>query len=249
MEERRAAHEAEIAGALAGVAAADEALADAVTGLEVPETLPSMIAAHRARTELLGDPVAALGTSGGLVVAARAANDARSTLAKGRLLHDYASLARQGAPATVVEEARRAFAHGTSSNPALKVVGRASLPLTMVSGVTDLATGGGYDGARGWATRGFGAAGVVGAGLVMTAASPALVVVGGTAVLAYGVWSTGNYVADHWDQVEGCAAAAGEWVADEAVDQAAEAAAALEWAGETLAATGSGTLDALGELF
>lgn len=249
VEERRAAHEGTIAGALAGAAAADLTLADAVAGLEVPETLPSMVTAFQARTELLGDPVAALGAAGGLVVAARAANDGRSLISRGRLLHDYASLVGRTAPPSAIEKARQAFASGTASNPVLKVLGRASLPLTVVTGVQDVATGGVHDGARGWATRGFGAAGVVGAGMVMTAATPALVVVGGTAVLAYGAWSAGNEVVDHWDQVEDSAGAVGEWVVDVAGDRAVETAVALEWAGETLAAAEAGTLDALGDLF
>jgi len=252
VEDRRAAHEAEIAGALAGAAAADEALADSVAGLEIPETLPSMLAAHQARTQLLGgDPVAALGTAGGAVVVARAANDTRSFVNGGRRLHRYADLARQGAAGPVLEDARRGVAHGTSRNPVLKVLGRVSMPLTIVSGAEDTLTGGGYDGARGWATRGFGAAGAVGAGVVMAGAvlAPAAVVAGGAAVLAYGAWTTGNYVVDHWDQVEDAWEAADEWVEEQRDEAVEEVGQAVDWAHERLDAAGSGTLDALGELF
>ena len=243
----RAGHQAEVGAAMAVVAAADEALARTVSDLAFPETLPSLVAAHQTRTDLLGgDPVAALGTAGGAVVAGRTVADGVSLVRGGRRLDDYRTLVRQGAPRAVLDEARHAFAHGTSRNPVLKLAGRAAMPLTIVSGVTDLTTGGGYDGARGWATRGFGAAGAAGAALVMTAAPP-LVVVGGAAVLAYGAWSAGNYLVDHWDQVDAAAEAAGEWVVDEVADEAAATAEALDWAAERLADAGAAGV--LGELF
>jgi hypothetical protein len=246
-EVQRAVHEAEVAAALAAVAAADEGLADLVRRLDLPETLPSLVAGHRARTHLLdGDPVSALGTAGGAVVTGKTVADGVSLLNGGRRLHHHADLVRRGAPGPQIEEARRAFAHGTARNPVLKVAGRASMPLTVASGLEDVVSGGGYNGARGWATRGFGAAGAAGAVMVMTAA-PALVVVGGTAVIAYGAWTAGNYVVDHWDQVSDAGAAAGDWVVDEATDEASAASDAISWAGERLTALGGRGV--LGELF
>ncbi len=243
----RAGHEAAVAAALAAVAAADERLADTVRRLDFPETLPSLVAGHQARTHVLGgDPVSALGAAGGAVVTGKAVADGVGLVNDGRRLHHYADLVRLGAPGSEIEEARRAFAHGTARNPVLKLAGRASMPLTIASGFQDMVTGGGYDGARGWATRGFGAAGAVGAAMVLTTA-PALVVVGGTAVIAYGAWTAGNYVVDHWDQVSDAAAAAGDWVVDEVADEAAVASDAVAWAGEQLTAAGARGM--LGELF
>ena len=240
-EALRAAHEAEVGWALAAVAATDEAVADTLTGLDFPETLPSLVAAHQARTHLLGgDPVAALGTAGGAVVVARLASDTRSLVTEGRRLHHYADLARQGAPRPVLDDARRTFAYGAARHPLLKLAGRASMAGTIASGIGDTFTGGGYDGARGWATRGFGAAGAVGAGVVMAGSvlAPAVVVVGGVAVLAYGAWTAGNYAVDHWDQVEDAWQAADTW-ADEQRRQAADQLLdAVGWAGERLAGTG-----------
>ncbi|WP_432478305.1 hypothetical protein [Nocardioides sp. GXQ0305] len=248
-EAERSAHGAAVGAALAAVVEADEALAATVRRLDAPRTLPSLLAAHGARADLLGgDHVAALGTAGGALVVARSVNDAVSLARSSRRLHDYAALARQQAPPDELEKARRVFAHGTARNPLLKLAGRASLPITAVSGVHDAVTGGGYDGARGWATRGFGAAGAAGAVLVATTA-PGLVVVGGAAVLAYGAWTAGNYLVDHWDQVEDAASEAGDWVVDQVADEAAAAADAVGWAGDRLAAAGSGALDALGEVF
>jgi len=252
---RGAAHEEEIAAALHALAAADESAADLVAGVEFAETLPSLVAAHAERTRLLGgDPVAALGTAGAVVVAGHVAESVGGEWARARAARDVASLARAGASADEVARARRVLAFGSSSSPLLKVAGRVAMPMTIVSGVHDARDGGGYDGVRGWATRGFGAAGAVGAGVVLAGAAttvlaPGLVAVGGAAVVAYGLWSTGNYVVDHWDQVADAADAVGDWVRDEVADQAAATAAAVDWAGERLAEAGSGLLDGLGELF
>ena len=49
------------------------------------------------------------------------------------------------------------FARFLVGSRAAKFLGKAFLPLTVVTGAIDAVTGGGYDGARGWATRGFGA--------------------------------------------------------------------------------------------
>ena len=247
IEELRAGHELEVAGALVAVVATDEAVADSLTGLDFPETLPLLVAAHQARTHLLGgDHVAALGTAGGVVVVARAASDTRALVIDSRRLHHYADLARHGAARPVLEDARRAFAYGTSRNPLLRVAGRASMAGTALAGAADVVTGGGYDGARGWATRGFGAAGAAGAGIVMAGAALALAVVvaGGVAVIAYGAWTAGNYAVDHWDQVEDAWQSAQAWSIEqrvETVEELHDAAAG----GDRLADAGSGLVSGL----
>ena len=242
-EALRAGHEVEVAAALMAVAATDEAVADSLTGLDFPESLPSLVAAHQARTHLLGgDHVAALGTAGGVVVLARAASDTRSLVIDSRRLQHYAELAREGAPRPVLEDARRGFAYGTSRNPLLRLAGRASMAGTFGAGAADVVTGGGYDGARGWATRGFGAAGAAGAGIVMAGAAlaPAVVVAGGVAVIAYGAWTAGNYAVDHWDQVEDAWDSAREWSVEQRVAAVDELHDAAAWAGDRLADAGSG---------
>lgn len=92
--------------------------------------------------------------------------------------------------------------------PALgRLMGKAFLPLTALSGAVDVFTGGGYDGWRGWATRGFGLAGAAGAatlllgGAAMVASAPVTATVAAVAVTAYGLWSAGSYVVDHWSTI------------------------------------------------
>lgn len=247
----RAGHEAEVAAALLAVEATDEAVADSLTGLDFPESLPSLLAAHQARTHLLGgDHVAALGTAGGVVVLARAASDTRSLVTDSRRLHHYAELAQQGAPRPELEDARRGFAYGTARHPLLRLAGRVSMAGTVAAGAADVVTGGGYDGARGWATRGFGAAGAVGAGVVIAGAAlaPALVVAGGVAVIAYGAWTAGNYTVDHWDQVEDAGESAQEWSIEQRVETVGGLRDAAAWAGDRLADAGSGLAAGVGAL-
>jgi uncharacterized protein YukE len=115
-----------------------------------------------------------------------------------------------------VAEALKVFMQGARDGgvlarlglPALgKLLGRAFLPLTAITGVVDVFTGGGYDGWRGWATRGFGLAGAAGAvvlllgGAALVASAPVTAAVAAVAVAAYGVWSAGNYVVDHWSTI------------------------------------------------
>jgi uncharacterized protein YukE len=115
-----------------------------------------------------------------------------------------------------VAEALKVFMQGTKEGgvlgklgiPALgKLLGKAFLPLTALSGVVDVFTGGGYDGWRGWATRGFGLAGAAGAatlvlgGAALVASAPVTATVAAVAVAGYGLWSAGNYVVDHWSTI------------------------------------------------
>lgn len=87
---------------------------------------------------------------------------------------------------------------------ALTAAGRAFLPLTAMSGIGDVISGGGYDGWRDPVTRVAGAAGAGGAVLLMVSTTPYLVTLGpvgaaiaGAAVLAYGAWIIGSFVYDH----------------------------------------------------
>ncbi len=87
------------------------------------------------------------------------------------------------------------------------VLGRAFLPLTFLGGVSDAVTGGGHDGARGAATRVAGAAGAAGAlalgatYLGLAALGPVGVALAAGAVIGYGLWSLGNLVYDHREQI------------------------------------------------
>ncbi|MGH8777011.1 MAG: hypothetical protein ACRDWI_18305 [Jiangellaceae bacterium] len=95
-----------------------------------------------------------------------------------------------------------AFRHGSPVRPGApfgqfrQVAGRVFLPATIVGGVVDAGTGGGYDGGRGVATRALGAAGAAGAVGVLALTNPVGLTVAGGAVLAYGAWSLGNLA---WD--------------------------------------------------
>jgi len=257
LEEQRATYEAEVLDALAAVGDADESLARSLTDLSFPQTLESALAAHRARTAELGDPVAALGTAGGAVALARTATDVRRLVVKGAALHRYLQLSRQPALAGTrsLDDALRAFTHGTASHPVLKGAGRLFLPSTLASGAVDAATGGGYDGARGWASRGFGVAGAVGSGALLAgsfslvALTPVGAGIAGVAVLSYGAWTAGNYVVDHWDQVEDLSEAAVAWTGEQTADAAAEVVDAVDWAQDRLATAGSDVLAGVGELF
>lgn len=254
-EAQRADHEAAVVAALASVVAVDAAIADSLDGISFPQTLESVLGAHLARSRVLGDPVAALGTAGGGVVAGAAAKDAYDLVTKARHLDRYLRLARQSPAAAGADDALRAFTHGTATHPVLKAGGRLFLPATVVGGVHDLATGGGHDGGRDWATRGFGLAGAAGGAALIASATPVLALtpvglgIAGAAVLAYGAWSTGSYVADHWDQVEDATAVATDWAGEQVVAGAGEVAEAVGWAHDRLAEAGSGALAGVGDLF
>lgn len=122
----------------------------------------------------------------------------------------------------------------------LNVVGRGSFVLGGVMGAVDTVTGGGYDGARGWATRGFGLAGMTGSlALVASLATgiaftltPVGAAIAMGAVLAYTAWSIGNLVWDHRETIGGWFTAAGRGIRG-AADRAREGvAAAGSWLGD-----------------
>ena len=141
-------------------------------------------------------------------------------------------------------EAGRAFIHGTSSNPLLKLASRIALPLTVVSAIGDVWTGGGYQGGRKWATRGFALAGGTGAvvliaggiGAVVTA--PITATVAAVAVTAYALWTAGNYVYDNREAIGRAASVFGGWVSDR-WDDATAAASAY---GRTMMTTPTGAM-------
>jgi uncharacterized protein YukE len=162
---------------------------------------------------------------------------------------DAAAFLRMRALMGASDEAWNAFRVGRSASGPLAglrtAAGRAFLPLTVVTGLTDAVTGGGYDGARGWATRGFGLAGAAGAGAIMlgVATGPIGLAVAGGAVLAYGAWSLGNYVYDHWDDITDFAGRAADWTGDRIADVGEGLSNAADWAGDRLSDAG----DALGD--
>ena len=125
--------------------------------------------------------------------------------------------------------------------------GKAFLPLTVATGAMDAVTGGGYDGARGWATRGFGRPGRSAAAPCWPArpassrsarsgsASPAPPC-SGTARGALG-----NYVYDNWDNITEFGSNAVNWTGDRISDAAAGPASgydAKDWAGDRLSDAG-----------
>lgn len=97
-----------------------------------------------------------------------------------------------------------------------KVLGKAFLPLTVFSGLKDVFTGGGYEGWRDAATRGFGLVGAAGAVTLMVASAPVTVAVAAGAVVLYTAWSAGNYVYDNWGSIKDTAVRAGTAVSNAA---------------------------------
>lgn len=147
--------------------------------------------------------------------------------------------------------------------PGAAVVGRAFLPVTIYSGVSDALTGGGYDGARAGATRVLGAAGAIGAGALVTshlfvaagAASllgPVGFAVAGAAVLAYGAWSLGNLVWDHREAIGDFLGSAWSGIGD-AADRARDvgvraASAAVDWARDRIGSVTRRAADATADV-
>lgn len=96
---------------------------------------------------------------------------------------------------------------GLSKTGVLGLFSKLSLPMTLATGAMDVITGGGHDGLRGWATRGFGLAGAAGAGALL-ASSAGLIALGpvglgiaAAGVAAYGLYSAGSFVYDNWDTI------------------------------------------------
>jgi hypothetical protein len=220
--------------------------------------------------ESKGDWLGALGGGAGAAAVALGLKDTWKVLSKsGALLRflnhstkpitDYATFLRNiGAADDALAELMRGKANGgvlrfAVGSRAATVAGKAFLPLTVVTGAVDAVTGGGYDGARGWATRGFGAAGAVGAGALL-ASSAGLVALGpvglgiaGAAVLGYGAWSLGNFVWDHREQLGEFTSNAVNWTGDRLSDATTWSGERLsdakDWAGERLSDAGDAVED------
>lgn len=230
-----------IATALLDVANTDQLVAGRLAEVEVPQTLQSAVDAYLQRAFSSGDVVGALGPVGaGGVALAQVIQGVLKSATKSRAYLGF--LSASTAPIThysaMVESfakadaAMDAFANGRPLNPtlarflgpqatgALRVAGKVFLPLTVLSGGIDVVTGGGYEGARGWATRGFGLAGAAGAsaliavGTTSLALGPVGLAVAGGAVLAYGAWSLGNLVWDNREAIGDFFASAGGAIAD-----------------------------------
>ncbi|MFF1528007.1 hypothetical protein [Cellulomonas sp. NPDC058312] len=276
-------HADAIATALQDVATTDQRVADTLAAVEVPQTLQSAVDAYLQRAFASGDVIGAFGsvTAGGIALA-QVIKGVLKSASKGKAFLDF--LKASSAPIThyaaMVENFAKAdaaldvFKNGKAVNPllarilgpgaanAMRVAGKAFLPLTVATGLVDAVTGGGYDGARGWATRGFGLAGAAGAGTLIAVGTGALALgpvglaVAGGAVLAYGAWSLGNLVWDNREAIGDFFVSAGGAVKDVAVgawnattDAVSDAA---DWAGDQVdkakdAVTdfGKGALDVL----
>lgn len=259
---------ADLGSALAAVAVADADTARRLGDVEVPQSLESAVDAYIERALASGDLVASLGKAGagGAALALTLKNAFRlfgksSALASflkasSAPITDYGTFLRNLGAADdalgvfVKGQADGGFARFLMGSRAARIAGKAFLPLTALTGAIDGVTGGGHDGARGWATRGFGLAGAAGAGTLM-ASSAGLVALGpvglgiaGVAVLGYGAWTAGSYVYDHWDDITEFGQSAVDWAGDRWSDTTDALDSATQWAGDRLEDAGDSLLDA-----
>jgi hypothetical protein len=257
----------DLATALQVVAAADGTTARSLGDVRFPQTLESAVDAYLDRAWQTRDLLGALGAAGaGAVSLAALLKKSVGLFGRSRSFLDF--LRTSTAPITDYEtflrninagdDALKAFVNGRADgglarfligSRAAKLAGRAFLPLTAVTGAMDAVTGGGYDGARGWATRGFGLAGAAGGGALLASSAglialgPVGVGIAGAAVLGYGAWTLGNYVYDHWDDITQFADRALGWTGDRLGDVADAAGAATDWAGDRLSEVGDALED------
>lgn len=252
----------DIARALQQVESADDRTASALTGIDVPQSLESAVQAYLERAFASKDLIGALGASaaGGIALAS-SLKKAFGLFGRSKALlqfftsstapiSDYATFLKDmGAADDAIAEFMKGKADGGFARFLVgaknaKLLGKVFLPLTVVTGVVDAVTGGGYDGGRGWATRGFGLAGAAGAGTLL-ASSAGLVALGpvglgiaGAAVLGYGAWSAGSYLWDHRQQIADFAQGAAGWVGDTASSAwnatSGAVTEATDWAGDRL---------------
>lgn len=267
LNDRAGAIAAEIGAALTAVSTADSATAAGLGSIEIPQTLESAVEAYIERALTSKDLLGALGTAGGAAALALTLKKAVGLFGRSRSFLDF--LTASTAPVTdyqtflknlgASDDALRAFMNGKTDggfarfligSRAAQLAGKVFLPLTVLTGAADAATGGGHDGARGWATRGFGVAGMAGGGALL-ASSAGLVALGpvgagiaAAAVLGYGAWTLGSYVYDHWDDITAFGSAALEWTGDRLEDVGDAAGAATEWAGDRLSDAGDALADA-----
>ena len=206
-------HTPPITTALDRVARADAATAEALHGIEFPESVASRIAAYLDRVGMTRQVVASLGEEGaGALTAGKVAKGAGSVVGKGSAYVRFLRTALLGVTRSRSMGALRQFATGSANGGALRFllgariargVGWVFLPLTIITGAIDAVTGGGESGVRGWVTRLLGLAGASGAAVLLvtqlrwTAAGPAALSLAGAAVLAFSVWSLGTMSWDH----------------------------------------------------
>ncbi|MFI2753740.1 hypothetical protein ACGIF2_09925 [Cellulomonas sp. P22] len=231
-------HSAQLGTALAVVAVADTLTADRLAKVEVPQVLEAAVQAYLQRLTDSHDALGALGSVGaGGVALAMVVKKGIGTATKGSAylqflkasfapITDYGTMVNNFAKS---DEMLDLFSNGSKNGGILRfvigskaatAVGKIFLPLTVVTGGIDAITGGGYEGARGWATRGFGAAGALGAGALIAsgagliALGPVGLAVAGAAVLAYGAWSVGNLVWDNREAIGNFFQSVGGHIAD-----------------------------------
>jgi len=260
--------------ALAAAGRADSATATSLQAVQIPQGLRERVDSFVGRLRDSHDMYAALGKAGGLAVGGKALKDAWKLFSKGKAFGQYLSNSLRAAVAAgpaarfltgsgevadaaaflrfqalmgKADTALGVFRIGRAPTwlvGARTVAGKAFLPLTVVSGLGDVVTGGGYTGARGWATRGFGLAGAGGAvavlAMAMAMANSVGIAVGGAAVLAYGAWSLGNFVYNHRQEIGRFASSAASWTGDRLGDAGAAVSQASDWAGSRIADAGRG---------
>ena len=256
----------EIGSALTAVATADSTTASALGKIDFPQTLRSAVEAYIERALKSKDLLGSLGTAGGAAalgyalikgagIFGRTGSYLQFLKASSAPITDYAAFLKN---MNAADDAMKAFIWGKPNggfmrffvgSSAARAFGKAFVPLTVATGAMDAFTGGGYDGARGWATRGFGAAGAVGGGALLASSAGliALGPVGGAiaagAVLGYGAWTLGNYVYDNWDSIEQFGSDAVNWTGDRISDAAGAVNDAKDWAGDRLSDAGETAKD------
>ncbi len=254
--------------ALQAVSSADGVTARGLGDIAIPESLESAVDAYIKRVMSSHDLLGSLGKAGlGAAALALTLKNAVKLFGKSSALvkffaasaapiTDYATFlknmgAADDALATFMRgQANGGFARFLMGSKVAKFAGKAFLPLTVITGAADAITGGGYEGARGWATRGFGLAGAVGAGTLI-ASSAGLIALGpvglgiaGVAVVGYGLWAGGNYVYDHWDDIKDFGGKAMDWTGDRWNDTTEAVGNATSWAGDRLSDAGSAISEA-----
>lgn len=202
-----------------GVVDAVERGKQILAGLGVPIGVAAAALALRKGVGLVGKAGA---LSRFLRYATRSATDPTRAFLDQRLAQRALEQFKTGFPKAGAHAERGALGtalRGLQESRAARLAGKVALPLTVGSGLVDAATGGGYTGARGVATRVFGGAGALGGiALLAGVTGPVGVAVAGGAVLAYGAWSVGNTIYDHRDDIAEGFRAAKDWAGERLSD-------------------------------
>lgn len=268
LNERAGVIASDLGAALQTVSIADADAAGLLGDIAIPQGLESAVDAYIQRALASGDLLESLskGAVGAAALALTLKNAVKLVGKSSALLKflkassapitDYATFlknmgAADDALATFMRgQANGGFARFLMGGRAARFAGKAFLPLTVLTGGYDAITGGGYEGGRGWATRGFGLAGAVGGGTLL-ASSAGLIALGpigagiaGAAVIGYGLWTGGNYIYDHWDDISDFGGRAAEWTGDRWNDTTEAVSNATSWAGDRLSDAGGALADA-----